>query len=204
MKLIKVCFVIVSFSLLSFAANAQASVGIGIKGGLNFANINVSNSPGVTYNNRTGYHFGAYSLIKLGKIGIQPELLFSKQGSNYSVSTNNYEANFDYILVPILIKLYTVAGINIQAGPQIGFNSGGELKSTVNNVTTTQSASSLIKSNDISIAMGLGWDLPFGLSIDARYNLGVSDNNNVSGSSSNVKNQVIMISAGYRLFKLGK
>jgi len=71
-------------------------------------------------------------------------------------------------------------------------------------VTTTQGASNFVKSSDISIALGAGWDLPMGLSIDARYNLGVSDNNKVSGSSSNVKNQVIMVSVGYRLFKLGK
>ena len=50
--------------------------------------------------------------------------------------------------------------------------------------------------------MGLGWDLPFGLSIDARYNLGVSNNNNTTSSGA-IKNQVIMASVGYRLFKLG-
>ena len=201
MKIMKVSFVIVSFFLLSFTANAQASVGIGLKGGLNFSKLSVSQSAGSNYNNRTGYHFGAYALIKLGKIGIQPELLYSKQGTNYTVSTQNWEANFDYINVPIIIKLYTVAGINIQVGPQFGFASGGQLKNTATNTTT--SYSSFIKSNDISAALGLGWDLPFGLSIDARYNLGLSNNNN-SGSTSDVKNQVIMISAGYRLFKLGK
>jgi hypothetical protein len=182
----------------------QAEVAIGIKGGLNFANVNVSQSAGVNYNNRTGYHFGAYTLFKLGKIAIQPEVLFSKQGTKYAVSTTNYDANFDYVNIPVILKLYTVAGINLQLGPQIGFVSGGDVKSTVSGVTTTQAAKNFVKSSDISIAMGLGWDLPFGLSIDARYNLGVSDNNNVSGSTSTVKNQVFMISAGYRLFKLGK
>jgi len=63
-----VCLSSSAFSLLSFAANAQASVGIGIKGGLNFANVNATQSAGTTYNNRTGYHFGAYTLIKLGKL----------------------------------------------------------------------------------------------------------------------------------------
>ena len=201
MKLIKVSFVIVCFSLLSLAANAQASVGIGIKGGLNFAKINGSQSVSANYNNRTGYHFGAYALIKVGKIGIQPELLYSKQGSNYSVNTTNFEANYNYILVPILIKLYTVAGINIQVGPQFGFASSGELKNTTQNLSTNYS--NVIKSNDISAALGLGWDLPFGLSVDARYNLGLTNNNN-TGLSGDMKNQVIMVSAGYRLFKLGK
>jgi len=183
----------------------QAEVAIGIKGGLNFANVNVSQSAGTNYNNRTGYHFGAFTLIKLGKIGIQPEVLFSRQGTKYSVSGTSFDANFDYINIPVILKLYTVAGINLQVGPQIGFVSGGDVKSTLSNGTTsTQSAKDFVKSSDVSIAMGLGWDLPFGLSIDARYNLGVSDNNNVSGSSSTVKNQVIQISAGFKLIKLGK
>jgi hypothetical protein len=203
MKLIKVCLVIVSFSLLSLAANAQASVGIGIKGGLNFAKLSGSQSLSTNYNNRTGYHFGAYALIKVGKIGIQPELLYSKQGTTYTVSTQNWDANFSYINIPIILKLYTVAGINIQVGPQFGFASSGDLKSTIGTATTTYNYKDFIKGSDISAAMGLGWDLPFGLSIDARYNLGLSNNNN-SGASGNLKNQVIMVSAGYRLFKLGK
>jgi hypothetical protein len=205
MKIIKAFLVIVSFSFLSFAANAQASVSIGVKGGLNFANVNASQSAGTTYNNRTGYHFGAYTLFKLGKIGIQPEVLFSKQGTKYSYSTTNVDANFDYVNIPVIFKLYTVAGINLQLGPQIGFLSGGDVKSTTSSgLSSTQGAANFVKGSDISIAMGAGWDLPLGLSVDARYNLGVSNNNNVSGSSSNVKNQVIMVSVGYRLFKLGK
>jgi len=203
MKLLKGTIVIVSFFLLSYTAQGQASVGIGIKGGLNFAKLNGSQSLSADYNSRTGYHFGAYALIKLGKIGIQPEVLYSKQGAKYTVNSTNFDANFDYINVPILLKLYTVAGINIQVGPQFGFASGGQATTTFANVTTTQNYKDVIKGSDVSIAMGLGWDLPFGLSIDARYNLGVSDNNN-SGSSGQIKNQVIMVSAGYRLFKLGK
>jgi len=200
MKIMKVSLVVVSFFLLSFGANAQASVGIGIKGGLNFAKLSGSQDLSANYNNRTGYHFGAYALIKLGKIGIQPELLYSKQGSTVTVNTTNYDANYDYINVPIIVKLYTVAGINLQLGPQFGFATSTQLKAS----GSAQSYNSAIKNSDISAAMGLGWDLPFGLSIDARYNLGLTNNNNIQGTTGEVKNQVIMISAGYRLFKLGK
>ena len=201
MKILKGTLVIISFILLSFGAHAQASVGIGIKGGLNFAKLSGSQDLSANYNNRTGYHFGAYALIKLGKIGIQPELLYSKQGATVTVNTNNYDANYDYINVPIIIKLYTVAGINIQLGPQFGFATSTQLKAAS---ASAQSYNSAIKSSDLSAAMGLGWDLPFGLSIDARYNLGLTNNNNIPGTTGDVKNQVIMISAGYRLFKLGK
>ena len=191
------------FVLVGLSAYSQASVAIGIKGGLNFANLSVSQSTATNYNNRTGYHFGAFALFKFGKIGLQPELLFSKQGSKYSVSTSDVDSNFDYINIPIILKLYTVAGINIQVGPQIGFLSGAEAKQTIGGVTTTTNPSSLYKNNDISVALGLGWDLPFGLTIDARYNLGLTKINDGTNTS-DTKNQVIQISAGFKLFKLGK
>lgn len=178
-------------------------IAIGIKGGLNFANINPSQSAGATYNSRTGYHFGAFTLFKLSKIGIQPEVLFSKQGTKYSYSTTNVDANFDYINVPIILKIYLMAGLNLQVGPQIGFVSGGDVKQTISGVTTVQSAKDFVKGSDTSVAMGAGWDLPFGLSIDARYNLGVSSNG-ISGSTTSFKNQVFQVSAGFKLIKLGK
>lgn len=203
MKQVKSIIVIVSFFLLSVSTNAQ-SIAIGLKGGLNFANLNVS-SAGDAYNNRTGYHFGAFTLIKLSKIGIQPEILFSKQGSTFSLNGQNFNQNFDYVNIPVILKLYTVAGLNLQVGPQIGFLAGGTaetLDAQSNKISAN--ASDFIKSSDISVALGLGWDLPFGLSIDGRYNLGVSDNHKDGATTSSVKNQVIQVSVGYKIFKLGK
>lgn len=204
MKLFKGSLVIVSFFLLSMGAQAQ-SIAIGLKGGLNFANINVSQTVGENYNNRTGYHAGAFVLFKLSKIGIQPEILFSKQGTTASFNGTDLNANYDYINIPVILKLYTVAGINLQVGPQVGFLAGGKTESfdsQLNKITTN--SSDFVKSNDFSVALGLGWDLPFGLSIDGRYNLGISNNNNQASSSASVKNQVIQLSVGYKIFKLGK
>jgi hypothetical protein len=182
---------------------AQMQFALGIKGGPNFANLDAKSSVGENYKNRTGFHAGAFALFKFTKVGIQPELLFSKQGSNIQFNSQDGEANFDYINIPIILKLYTVAGINIQAGPQFGFLSGGELKSTVNGIKTTQDAKDFYKGSDFGVALGLGWDLPFGLTLDARYNLGLSKINDGSNATES-KNQVFQISAGFKIIKLGK
>ena len=204
MKIMKVSLVIVSFFLLSFGANAQASVSVGIKGGLNFAKVDGS-SASAAYNSRTGYHAGAYLRIKLSKLAVQPEVIFSKQGTTISASGKNLEANYDYINIPVIVKFYLAAGVNLQVGPQFGFLAGA--KQDVYDPTTgaisSQNVKSQLKSSDMSAALGLGWDLPFGLSIDARYNLGLTKINNASGST-DAKNQVMQVSVGYRLFKLGK
>ncbi len=189
--------------IIGSMAFSQAQVAIGLKGGLNFANIDAS-SPGAAFNSRTGYHGGAFVLVKLGKIGIQPELIFSKQGSNIKINGTNFDSNYDYFNIPIIVKLYTIAGINIQVGPQFGFVTGatGPVQD-LNGNTALQDIKNSLKSSDISAALGLGWDAPFGLSIDARYNLGLTKVNEAA-STTDIKNQVIQISVGYKLFKFGK
>jgi len=184
-------------------ASAQAQFAVGIKGGLNFANVDVSKSAGANYDNRTGYHAGAFALIKVGFIGIQPELIFSKQGSKYTISATNYDANYDYINIPVMAKFYLPLGLNLQAGPQFGFLSKAEVKQTAGSVKQTYDVKDASKSSDIAIGLGAGWDLPFGLTIDARYNLGISKINDTSGSG-DVKNRVFQVSVGYKLFKFGK
>lgn len=198
-------FFLVCLALILGASNqvqAQAQFALGLKGGVNIAKFDISQGTS-NIDNRTGYHGGAFALIKFAKFGIQPELIFSKQGSDFKISNDSFEANFDYINVPIILKLYLVAGLNIQAGPQFGFLTTSEIKSTISGITTTDDVKDqLNKKSDTSIAVGAGWDLPFGLTLDARYNIGLSDFKLNSGPD--LKNKVIQISLGYKFIKLGK
>ncbi len=219
MKKISYLLLVLICSAFGQLAYGQIRLDLGVKGGLNFASLNsVSTSTSTTYDNRTGYHFGAYALIKVTKIGIQPELLFSRQGQNFTVNSQNYSSSFDYITIPVIIKLYIAGGLNLQAGPQFGFLSsakGDLINLASNNVSATgQDLSSFVKSSDVSLAIGAGWDLPFGLNITARYNIGLSDVNKYTGTTSQnivsslgtsqAKSQVVQLSVGYRLFKLGR
>lgn len=171
---------------------AQVQFSAGLKGGLNFANLDVSNLEG-TYNNRTGYHLGAFTLFKFTKIGIQPEIVFSEQGSKVKISGSDIESNFSYVNVPVILKLYTVAGINLQAGPQWGFLTSAKFDG--------ENIKDNLKSTDFGLALGAGWDLPFGLTIDGRYNLGLK---NVSDESAyDIKNQVWQVSIGYKIINIG-
>lgn len=203
MKKMKILFLAVCTFMAFQTAFGQAEVAIGIKGGLNFANVDAS-SVGAAYNSRTGYHGGAFVLFKLSKIGIQPELILSQQGTTVKINTTNFDSNFSYMNIPVILKLYLVGGLNLQAGPQFGFltKATGPIIDASGNVTTGDIKNKL-KSSDISVALGAGWDLPFGLNIDARYNLGVSDVNNTANANA-IKNQVFQLSVGYKLFKFGK
>jgi len=192
---------ILLFGLVS--ALAQAQLSIGLKGGLNFAKLDFDQSVADNYDSRTGYHAGLFTLVKIGPIGIQPEVIFSKQGTKYTINSNDYEANFDYINVPLILKFYLPLKLNLQAGPQFGFLSAAEIKDAAG---STDVKDFFENNSDISVAVGLGWDLPFGLTVDARYNIGVSDIEFEPSPSNPVtfKNKVIQLSVGYKLFKFGK
>jgi hypothetical protein len=202
MKKILITLLFAGMSLYSFS---QTEFAAGIKAGPNFANINTDASAGENYDARTGFHVGAFVLIKGKKVGFQPEVIFSQQGSKfkYSSSDPSLKANFSYVNIPLILKLYTVAGINLQVGPQIGLLTSAKREDFASGqsgpITETDIKDDL-KKTDIGLALGVGWDLPFGLTIDGRYNWGLSDINS-GASTSSVKNQVWQFSVGYKLFK---
>ena len=181
---------------------AQVQVAVGIKGGPNFSKLDIGSSIADTCKSRAGIHAGAFALIKVTKIGIQPEIQFSKQGSKFKVNTQSLDANFDYINVPIVLKLYLAAGLNLQAGPQFGFLSNVTGKIQDANGQTISIAKGLYKDSDLSAVFGIGWDLPFGLMAEARYNLGLQRIQNNPALDA-TKNQVIQVSLGYKLLKFG-
>lgn len=159
--------------ILSYNSFGQG-VDLGIKFGANFATI--SDASGL--DNKTGFHIGAFGAIKFNdNIALQGELLYSQQGAKFKPG----DINLDYVNVPIIIKYYLVQGLNLQVGPQFGF--------LVNDNLDDSNAETM----DIAAVLGLGFDLPFGLRLDGRYNLGLTD----IAKNGDGKNSVISLSIGY-------
>src|SRR5690349_5098274 len=110
-------FLILLFVTATSFAFAQ-EFAIGIKGGPNFANIDADKSLADNYEARTGFHLGAFAQFRGERVGIQPEILFSQQGSTLKYSGSpDVKSNFSYVNIPVVVKLYTIAGINLQVGP---------------------------------------------------------------------------------------
>ncbi len=211
---------LLAFVLTAALANAQVRFDIGLKGGLNFAKLDGHSTVTQDYGSRTGFHVGAYATLKITKFAIQPEIIFSRQGQSFAYNAQqNFNSNFDYINIPIIIKFYLAGGLNLQAGPQFGFLAsakGDVIKGTQQSstVSTGQDIKNFVKASDLSLGLGFGWDLPLGINITGRYNMGLSDINKNTGQPAGTtvtslgtvqaRNQVIQISVGYRLFKIGK
>src|SRR5690554_2149585 len=187
---------------LSGSAFAQQEVKFGPKAGVNFANLsNFDNSE-----MKTGFHVGAVAEIKFNdKFSIQPELLYSAQGTKFPINNSEVKLNNDYINIPIMAKYYIVDGFSVEAGPQVGFLTKAELEGTFGNLTGTTDIKDNVKSVDFGVNFGLAYDLPNGFFANARYNLGlakvyedVNVFNNTTVSFSDAKNSVIQVGVGYK------
>ena len=187
MKVMKKTILLLGIVVINYTSFGQR-IDIGIKGGVNFSKLEI---PDIHTSNKTGYHVGAYSLFKFGKIGLQPEFIFSQQGTK--VDLGDWDAK--YINIPVMLKLYLAGGFNLQAGPQFGFLNKAELDGS--------SIKDDLKKADVSLGLGLGWDAPMGLKFDARYNMGLTDNSD-DPAYETIKSQVFQLSLGFRIFHLGK
>ncbi|TDW46612.1 outer membrane protein with beta-barrel domain [Flavobacterium sp. 270] len=183
----KKILVLAVITVLGFAnVNAQ-EIKFGVKGGLNFSTVSGDNTENIDY--VTSYNIGVVSEIPLSeKFSFQPEILYSRQGYSF----NNDVVALNYLNVPLIGKYYITKGFSVEAGPQIGF-----LLSAKNEKVNVKDS---FNTFDFGVNFGLGYKLENGLNFGARYNLGLTDINNIEGSSSKNKNGVFQISVGYFFF----
>lgn len=175
-----VLVVLVSFFGLSTQAQG---IDLGIKAGVNFSNI--SDAYNLDTENKTGFVGGIFLGIKFSeKFAIQPELLYSQQGTKFDAG----EIDLTYVNVPVIFKYYLIQGLNIQAGPQFGFMVDDNLGEVFHEIGEN------IENNDFETSgvVGLGYDLPMGLRVSARYNFGLTEINDNGG-----KNSVVSLAVGY-------
>ncbi len=180
----------------------------GIKGGLNVANQNYSGDGAPSPSAIIGFHVGGFADIKISeKFSIQPELLYSTQGSKFNLLVNTNGSNYDtentfllsYINIPVMFKYYATEKFSLEAGPQIGFMVDSKLKTDVIGQSVTQDAKDLFESVDFGLNLGAGYDITKKISAGIRYNFGLTNvMKTESGDNSEIKNSVFSLSVGYK------
>ena len=171
---------ILAVALLTIGVNASNAQDLkfGAKIGANFSNLN---GDGLDGDNLTSFHVGALmELNLLENFSVQPELLYSSQGTDYQ----NEEYKLDYVAVPVLAKFYLATDkLSLEAGPQFSF--------LINEDVPDQFRT---KSFDFAAVGGLGYNVTSFLFVQARYVVGLSD----TSRDAAVTNRVIQLSAGFR------
>jgi len=171
----------------AFTTISAQDFGFGVKGGINVASIGGGSYAGLGgLASKVSFHIGGVAEIPISeKISLQPELLYSSQGSKWNFGAIN-NLKLDYINLPILAKYAIIKGLSAEAGPVVGY-----LLST--NAPNKEDYSSI----DVAIAIGASYKLNDNIFFSLRYNKGLTNiNKNVNVDISN-QNNVFQISAGY-------
>jgi hypothetical protein len=185
--------------LFCVQTNAQSSkreegIVIGIKGGLNMSSFmgDIKDQ-----SMRTSIHLGLLAeIIVSDKFSVQPELLYSGQGSSDNSVSGFSRYKLDYITLPILGKFGLTDKLSFEAGPQLGL-----LVSAKNKTDDANAKIDGVKTLDFGLNAGLEYELSSGVIFQGRYNLGLT---NVDGSplitansNKRASNSVIQFSIGY-------
>ncbi|MQP53124.1 MULTISPECIES: porin family protein [unclassified Flavobacterium] len=184
---------------------STSEVKFGAKGGINLANI-VGDDAGDA-NMFVGFNAGFFVEIPVTeKLTIQPEILYSAQGSKSEgplvIDGSLYDVKatmkFNYINIPVMFKYNVVEKFSLEAGPYIGFLTTAKIKVDVNGFgSATEDMKDLVKSTDFGIALGMNYEFSDVIFANARYQGGLSQIGD-TGEGDNIKNSVFQLGLGFR------
>lgn len=182
-------------------ANAQETK-FGVKGGLNVANL--TGDEDEDNSSKVGFHLGGFVEIKVSdKFSVQPELLFSTQGTKFEETVLGtlveYKTNLSYLNIPVMAKYYVAEGFSLEAGPQIGFLTSAKYKIESEGNESEVDGKDDFESVDFGVNFGAGYDFTENLSVGLRYNLGLSNvYKTEAGDDFKNSNNVFSVSLGYK------
>lgn len=169
----------------------------GAKGGVNIASISFSGS-GYSTSSVIGVHVGAFGNYDIDeKLAVQPELLFSTGGNNWTISSVEGEIRTSHLTIPVLLQYNITDALYAEAGPQYSFLlsikqsiEGGE----------SEDIKEFYKSGAFGLGIGIGYNLESlvaGLSANARYTTDLTEINDVEVDAGNLKSNMFQIGLAY-------
>lgn len=170
----KKTFLLVAIAIIGFGAssNAQEYWNFGVKGGVNFTNMT---SDGFEDNNsRTGFHLGVLAEIPVSdRFSVQPEVLYSTQGTEDEFGGFKDEYKLDYIQIPVIAKIYLVDALALEVGPSFNFLVNEEYRLESNRLIFT--ANPEASTFELAGTAGLSFNFNNGFFINGRYLQGFTD-----------------------------
>lgn len=151
-----------------FAAEAQIW-SFGPKAGVTFSSANgIQDSRA-----RAGLVAGAFAEVELSDwFAVQGEILYSQQGFNSKTDGVKSKYQIDFIAMPVVTKYYLIGGLNIELGGQFGYLINAKTKI---GDAARQSIKGEVNRYNVGIITGLAYDFDFGLVLEGRYTLALTD-----------------------------
>jgi hypothetical protein len=199
-----------AIAVMAFGFSNAQDVKYGLKGALNVSTF-TGDKDGANLKSRIGFNVGGFVEIKLSeKFALQPELLYSDQGTKFTnigdyldgdFYTGDIKFNLAYINVPVMAKYYVAEKFSIEAGPQIGFVVSAKTKTKLDGFSQTveNDIKDSFESIDFGLNFGAGYDFTEHFGIGVRYNLGLANiAKTEAGDDTKLHNSVFSFSAAYK------
>lgn len=167
----KIILILISFFALNAAA--QITVKPGVRAGLNLSTIT-----NTELDTKADFYVGGFVAIKFAKFyTLQPEINYSRQGAKghfeevdfdpvAQPSRQDVDYSLQYVSLTVMNKFTFAESFSVMAGPSLDFK--------VSDNFTSYAKDELV-GFDLGLNAGIGYTLPVGLTIEARYKLGLVD-----------------------------
>jgi opacity protein-like surface antigen len=188
--------ILAAIAVMAFGFTNAQQTRFGVKGGLNLSTV----VGGDVDNTKTlvGFHVGGFAEINIvEKFFIQPELLFSAQGTKVDGGFGG-DADFklNYLNIPVLAKYYIVDNkFSVEAGPQLGVLLSAKVED--------EDIKDFTRSVDFGFNIGAGYNFTDNLAVGLRYTIGLSpltdeDVDNTDDYYDSAKNSNLALSLSYK------
>lgn len=213
-----------TYSAPSSSSNSTSGVKIGIRAGLNVADVQgdavktftdlagYAPDGAVTKQMRPGFYAGLYATLPITpNFAIEPGVTYSEKGTvlrgtlpfpalDFLNANVTGTARLAYVDVPVLAKVYLTPGFYLYAGPQASFLVSGKARVEAGALGFTAykqdfDISSQLRKVDFAAVGGLGYQFNNGLGLSAGYDYGLTSLD--SGNHFDAQNRVIKVGLNY-------
>jgi len=179
--------------------------GIGVKGSLGLNRFNLSTEMvGSNVKDRLGFSAGLIGILPINEMfSLRGELVYAQKGQKNELITANEATavtKMDYIELPILAQAAIPASETVQ--PMIFAGGYAAYLLSAKMIAPDDKTTDLIDNSrklDYGLVFGAGVQLAMGeskLLLDARYNLGLQNINDIKDSTLKIRNRGLVFSAG--------
>jgi len=182
MKKITLLIALVLSTTIIASAQVIPSFAFGVKGGVNLAQLSTSGGA-FSDDNRAGFNAGVFARVGALGINLQPELYYASKSSTSTSNGTTNTVTFNSIDLPVLLGFKFGAfglGGHLHTGPLVSFliNKDQSFSNALVSAATIRN----YKNQDLAWQFGAGVDIK-SISVDLRYELGLSTLNNDSNYS---------------------
>ncbi len=187
-------FIFVVTSCLIFQFSSFGQFRVGLKGGVNFSDIIVSNTGDLfadeTFGSRVSFHLGSYMSNSIsGQVSWQLEVLFSNKGYTHRIDDQSFNVSLNYLNWPVLLLYRPTRTLEFEIGPEFGYLITGE---------------DIVNSFDLGIDLGVKFNINKKINAGIRYCYGLpfkfqTDETDSDEYDPTYQNTVFQIYAGFNL-----